>query len=296
MLPFRTPEVDDLPALRDICENYGTMGCDLNPVGIYIWREAYGIRVCFRDGFLLLAYFKPDGKPWGYSFPIGEGNPAELIDEIFADASERGCEAEFVMLTDAQAQKLSGLTRAGFTFSEVKAAEDYIYSCYDLCTLPGKKYHAKRNHISKFDRSYPDWSFTIINKENKSDALEVARLWDELRGENPEENEEFTAIRETLENYETLKIHGAILYVGDKPVAMTMGSKINRKTFDVMFEKALTEYEGSYAKINNEFAKTLVGFEFINREEDMGLESLRKSKLSYHPVVVLRRFRGVRNA
>ena len=70
---------------------------------------------------------------------------------------------------------------------------------------------------------------------------------------------------------------------------------MNINTFDVTFEKALTQYDGAYAKINNEFVKTLVGFEFINREEDLGLESLRKSKLSYHPVVILKRYNGVRN-
>lgn len=91
-------------------------------------------------------------------------------------------------------------------------------------------------------------------------------------------------------------MHGGVLYADSAPVAMTMGSLINRSTFDVIFEKALTDYEGSYAKINNEFAKTLVGFEFINREEDMGIDSLRKAKLSYHPVVVLKRFSGVKNA
>ena len=86
----------------------------------------------------------------------------------------------------------------------------------------------------------------------------------------------------------------SILYVDETPAAFAIGSRINQNTFDVSFEKGLVEYEGVYSKINNEFAKTLIGFEFINREEDMGIESLRKSKLSYHPVVILKRFKGVK--
>lgn len=125
--------------------------------------------------------------------------------------------------------------------------------------------------------------------------MRLQKKWCEAKNIDPYTNEEFKAIEEAVENYELLKLHGGILYVEDKPVAMTMGCEINQKTFDVIFEKALVEYDGVYAKINNEFAKTLVGFEFINREEDMGIESLKQSKLSYNPVVILKRYMGVRN-
>lgn len=83
---------------------------------------------------------------------------------------------------------------------------------------------------------------------------------------------------------------GAVLYVEDKPVAMTLGSEISQNVYDVNFEKALREYDGVYAVINNEFAKTLTKYKYINREEDMGLEGLRKAKLSYNPVIILDRY------
>ena len=54
--------------------------------------------------------------------------------------------------------------------------------------------------------------------------------------------------------------------------------------------QALREYDGIYAVINNEFAKTLTRYEYINREEDMDIEGLRKAKLSYHPAIILDRF------
>ena len=85
-------------------------------------------------------------------------------------------------------------------------------------------------------------------------------------------------------------VKGAVLYVDSKPVAMTLGSEISPKVYDINFEKALREYDGVYAVINNEFAKTLTQYEYINREEDMGLEGLKKSKLSYNPVIILDRW------
>ncbi len=294
MLDFKTPVLDDLAYIRKLCENYGTMGCDFNTANIYIWRNKYNIKICIFDGFLVLAYFR-GGKPWGYCFPIGEGDPTSAVAEIFKDAKHRQIEANFVMLTSAQKQKLVEITGYKFSFKELLGDEDYIYRNYDLSILPGKRFHAKRNHISKFNRSYPNWSFVCIKKENKRDALKVAEKWCKSRDINPHTNEEYKAIGEALENYDQLKMHGGILYVEDEPAAMTMGCEINKKTFDVIFEKALVEYEGVYAKVNNEFVKTLVGFEFINREEDMGIESLRQAKLSYHPVVILKRYSGVKN-
>ncbi|MCH5304300.1 MAG: DUF2156 domain-containing protein [Ruminococcus sp.] len=294
MLDFKTPKKDDVPYIRKICQNYGTMGCDFNAANIFLWRNKYNAKICIYCGFLVLAYFR-DNAPWGYCFPVGEGDPTAVIAEIFKDAKQRGIEARFVMLTDAQKEKLVEITGYEYSFEELLSDEDYIYCNYDLTILPGQKYHAKRNHISKFNRKYPNWRFSMITKDNKSDALKVAEKWCKNKEINPYINEEFSVISEALDNYEFLQMHGGILYVEDEPVAMTMGCSINQKTFDVIFEKALVEYDGAFSKVNNEFAKTLVGFEFINREEDMGLESLRKAKLSYHPAVILKRYIGVRN-
>lgn len=296
MLNFREPRKEDIPTLRKLYEKYGTMGCDCNPANIFLWRKKYNIKISTTNGFLVKAYFNKDDKtPWGYCFPIGDGNIKAAIDDIFEDAKQRKCKPNFVMLTSAQKEKLIEITDDNYSFKELRGDEDYIYTNYDLATLPGKKYHSKRNHISKFDRLYPNWRFKVMNKDNFSDAMEVVDKWCHSNNIDTKTYEEYYAITETFKHYDLLKMHGGILYVDNTPVAMTMGSSINLSTFDVSFEKALVQYEGSYAKVNNEFVKTLVGFEFINREEDMGIESLRKSKLSYHPVVILQRFSGERN-
>lgn len=295
MLNFREPRAEDIAVLSKLYEKYGTMGCDCNPANIFLWRKKYNIKIAVTNGFLVKAYFTDNSTPWGYCFPIGEGDLMAAIDDIFEDAAQRNCKLKFVMLTEAQKEKLIELTDNNYSFTELIGDEDYIYTNYDLTTLPGKKYHGKRNHISKFNRLYPNWRFEIINQSNQKDAMTVVNKWCNNNNIDTDDYEEYSAIKEAFENYKLLKLHGGILYVDNKPVAMTMGSGINLTTFDVSFEKALVEYEGSYAKINNEFAKTLVGFEFINREEDMNIESLRKSKLSYHPAVILKRFSGERN-
>ena len=160
-----------------------------------------------------------------------------------------------------------------------------------LPVLPGKKFHAKRNHISKFYRTYGDDArFITLDKSNLDLALKVAANWCAENGEDPRDNGEYKVIKKACGCFYELGLHGAVLTVDGKPVAMTMGCAISPVCFDVMFEKALREYDGVYAVINNEFAKTLTGYTYINREEDMELEGLRKAKLSYNPTIIYDRF------
>ena len=74
-------------------------------------------------------------------------------------------------------------------------------------------------------------------------------------------------------------------------MAFTYGAPINDSTFDVCVEKADTAYEGAYAMINQEFVNHLPEqYRYINREEDLGIEGLRKAKLSYMPHQVLMKY------
>lgn len=103
---------------------------------------------------------------------------------------------------------------------------------------------------------------------------------------------EYCAINRAFYNFDTLGMFGGVLYVNDEPVAMTAASRINDKVCDVNFEKALN-FDGAYAMINNCFAQTYTDYELLNREEDMGIEGLRKAKLSYYPERVLTRYAAI---
>lgn len=295
MLDFKSPTVEDYQQLKYYYKNYGSIGCDCNPANTIVWGKKYNIKICFKDNFLIRAIFDKNNKPFGYCYPMGNGDEKAILELIFEDANDRNAQCNFAMLTNDQCEKLVSLTGVEYSFKELTGDEDYIYNFNDLACLPGKKYQKKRNHISKFNRNYHNWSFEIINDKNKKDAMVVVDKWCQNNKIDISTYDEYYAIKKTFENYDLFKIHGGILYVDKTPVAMTMGAAVNRDVFDVSFEKALVEYDGSYAKINNEFSKTLVGFKYINREEDLGIESLRKAKLSYYPEIILKRFMGVIN-
>ncbi|MBQ4129652.1 MAG: DUF2156 domain-containing protein [Ruminococcus sp.] len=288
MLDFYTPTLSDISWINKITQKSGQIGCDISFATTYLWRKKYDIRVAIYKNTLYKAYFSADGV-MGYSFPIGELSPKEALDALLLDAKERKVKPLIGMLNRTNAEILSHLYPDMFEFVEERDSADYIYSRENLALLQGKKYHAKRNHISKFMRNNPDWSYKELSAENIEDAYFVAHKW---HMQNDSDKAELEAIREALDCFEELSLFGGVLYVNERPVAMTIGSKINDSVCDVNFEKAV-DVDGAYAVINNEFAKAHSEFLQFNREEDLGLEGLRKSKLSYNPDKILMKYTAI---
>lgn len=289
MINFKQLEKSQIEEYKKYYDYSTGLGCELSVLNAYLWRNEFNIKFAVVDETLIRAYFKDDGSVWGYCLPTGK-NVRGAMDEIFADADERGIKPHIVLLTTAQRAFLETMYPSKFNYVRSPENQDYIYYSKDLATLAGKKFHAKRNHISRFYRKYTDTCFKTLDNSNKQDAMQVVYDWCKENNINQSTYGELEVIKEALENFEEFKMNGAILYVENRPVAMTLGSEITERVFDVNFEKALREYDGAYAVINNAFAKTLTRYEYINREEDMGIEGLRKAKLSYNPIIILDRY------
>ena len=157
----------------------------------------------------------------------------------------------------------------------------------DLAELKGKRFQPKRNHINRFLSDHPDVTVLPLSDETLPDAKALADRWHQRRSEEEDAGMELVALNRAFAHWKELGMEGLVLYVGNQVVAMTMGSRLSDDTFDVHFEKADLDYAGAYAVINRAFARHIRDkypeVKFLNREEDMGIEGLRKAKLSYHP-------------
>ena len=323
MINFKAPELSDRAAAANAVADSGYIGSDASFANIFLLRQKYGTQIALQDGFLF-RYYNGVGSRRGYAFPLGEGDAGAALALIVEDAHKSGRPLEFCLVDEPRAQilreyfKTAGANGAEppLHFTENRGDSDYIYSAESLATLAGNQYKKKRNHVSRFNRTYSDYEIRPIAPENYADALSVEKSWlnIETLGESSDtdcectcecreaawaersEDEksrlsEYCAIREALEHFDALGRKGAVLYIGGAPAGMTMASEILPGVWDTHFEKVIDEYavNGGYAIINKLFAERLVaaGARLINREEDIGLEGLRKAKLSYYPQTIL---------
>ena len=324
MLLFRPPLLTDRDAAAKAVAESGYIGSDAGFANVYLLRKKYSTRIALRDGFLF-RYYEGQGSRRGYAFPLGAGALSKALELIAEDARESGRPLEFCLVDEPRAQILQEYfnTKAGANsaepalhFENNRGDSDYIYSAESLAKLSGSDYRKKRNHISRFTRTYGQFELRAMTPANIADALEIEKRWLNDDGETALENTdcetpcdcveaalaersedeksrmaEYCAIVEALENFDALGMKGGVLYVEGKPVGMTIASEIAPGVWDIHFEKVIGEYadNGGYAVINKLFAEHLVaaGATLINREEDIGLEGLRKAKLSYYPQTIL---------
>lgn len=281
MLEFRPPALADKERIDAFAAQSGQIGCDVTFANTYLWREHYNVQVAFTDDSYYKCYLRNEGVA-GYSFPMTTGDIRAAVDRILDDARERGIKPRIGLLNDANAAALCEMYGDRITLTENRDSFDYLYRREDLADLAGKKYHAKRNHISRFLRNYENYSVKEICESSCADVLHIAQAWQN----GAEDTGELAIIRDALTHFDVLGLFGLLLYVDGRPIAFSVGSAINDRVCDINFEKAV-EIDEAYAVINNAFAKRFDTFELFNREEDMGLEGLRKSKLSYHPAFLL---------
>ena len=296
MLEWSIPEAEDEDWINSCIAVSGTMASDASFANIYLLRNKYSTKISRYKDFIIRKY-SGKGARCGYTFPLGKGDVAKALAEIEKDAKECGERLQFAFVTEEQKEVLENAMPARFCYSSDAGDSDYIYLRSELASLSGKAFHKKKNHFSKFVRTYPDYKYYEIGACNIYDAQKVADAWyyEHLQDEDASQLAEYRAIKEALDNFEELGLIGGIIYVNDSPCAMTIASKINENTVDVHFEKAVGEYalNGGYAAINKLFSEKLDGVTWLNREEDIGIEGLRKAKLSYRPKIMLKKYSAV---
>ena len=287
MIDWKEITLADKTAIEDkICAS-GCHGADYSFANLFIWRKAYKPLIAFCGDRLLV------GMPqWSvYAYPKGDGDVKGSIELLLDEAHGRGEKLVIRGLTDKTLQEFLPLYGDRFEIEEDRDNADYIYSVEKLCELPGRHLSSKRNHIKHFERN-GEWELVPVTEDTGSARAFVDEFYREKN--DPELADEAGAIEEMFNNYEALGFIGGLLYQKGEPVAFTAGTKLDNEVFDTHFEKALPGVEGAYTMINREFAR-LVHERFpeilyFNREEDMGIEGLRRAKESYHPDILLMKY------
>lgn len=286
MLEFRKPAIEDKQWV-DACFKYAnSFNCEYTFGNLFIWSASYYTTICKYKDFLMCRWGRNNN--YSYSVPIGNGDFKDAVLQIIDDAKSFGKNAVIYGVTENYKKLLDKYFPNAFSYKYDDGYNDYIYSVEKMAQLKGKKYHGKRNHITNFKKNNPDWSFEILNKDNINECIELHTKWIKEHEDDPDYSFEFEAVLNAFENYEKLGFEGGLIRVNGQVIAYTMGERHSDRLFVTHFEKAPADMQGAYPIINQEFTKNcLMEYEFVNREEDLGLEGLRKAKQSYYPEIFL---------
>lgn len=291
---FKKPLVGDKIWIKKIFNFENNINSDSSLGTLFLWSDVFDVKICNFNNILL----KKHGNL--YEFPKGYTSKADLknaLENLIYNAKINRYEKFKISgILSKEVLKLQEIFKDKFEIIKKRNDFEYIYKSKDLALLNGKKYHSKKNHITKFSKLY-NWTCKYINLNNKEKYIRFFEKWfseHNFDGKNIYENSEYKAIRKAFDLYKELELVGISIEIDDKIVACSIGEKINDKAFLIHFEKALSDYSEAYSVINNEFAKILFKkFEFINREEDLGIEGLRKAKLSYKPIDFIYKYDAV---
>jgi hypothetical protein len=251
--------------------------------GLYLFRDTYDYRVSLLDGDRLIITGTKGGTRF-FMLPCGfPDSDDRIVEELF------GTYDYLKGLSEANADPVRvRLEQIGLDIVEDRDNFDYLYLRDDLASLSGRKYHKKRNHVNAFINNY-EYDERPLKTSQIDDARRVLEQWHEGRTEP----DDYTAATEALDLFELLELKGYIVYVDGEPAAYTFGEPLMRgRSFVVHFEKAVDSYRGIYQFINKAFATILPRhYTYINREQDLGDEGLRQSKMTYRPCGFVKKYR-----
>ena len=254
-----------------------------------MWRDFFETEYAIENGHLYLKV-KYLTNQTAFTPPRGDF-PEEDLSKIIEYCKGMNILPVLCAVSEGRMNEIRELFPSSRVYTD-RAWSDYLYNADEIVNLAGRRFSGQRNHINKFRKEYENWSFEPIADENR---VELHSFLEEFDSENVKEssayNEGNVKTLEVVDNMAKYRQFGGVLRVNGDIVGMSIGEIVGDTLF-VHVEKSKKEIQGSYPMLMNQFARAFVteGVQYINREEDDGVEGLRASKLSYHPVALLDKY------
>ena len=287
---FKEIDIRSKQELDPYFERVDYEACEYCFSTLYMWQHVYKTGYYIGEDFAVLV-----GEYEGDSFSIlplaSKDKLPKVIDFVLKYFKKENKKIYFRGVTKEVVKVLKEKYPDRFEYIEERDLFDYIYDGENLRSLQGKKNQKKRNHLNYFLKEYDGrYEYKSLKKENFAECLALIKEWVSNKEENYEfdegMDEELLGIKKIFKDYDILedKVRVSGIYIDGRLEAFTMGELLNKNMALVHIEKANPDIRGLYPYINQQFiVNEFEDVEFVNREEDLGIEGLRKAKLSYHP-------------
>lgn len=294
-LEFKKIEVNSIHEMLPFYAMRHNMTCDSVFLESYVWKDYYNVRYAIWENKALLWLMENEGRCFS-AMPLcrEEDLPGAFaaIEEYFNE--ELGYPL-VINLADEYAVKYLNLPEDKYLVEEQVDSRDYLYNGDAMRSLAGKKLHKKKNRVNAFKREYEGrYEYRRLCCSDSHDVWVFLDRWRQQKGEEVEEHLDYEVkgIHDILKNCSEFSIHMGGVYIDGQMEAFTIGSYNPVEHMAVIhIEKANPEINGLYQFINQQFLiEEFPEAEWVNREDDMGLEGLRKAKMTYYPADYARKY------
>jgi len=283
MLEFSALTLAKASGLKPLLTHSYSRLCDYVFATVLLWRDMWPLDFAVFDKTVFMRIEVTEGQK-GYMLPVGGDlmRSFEVLDSF--------CPGEKLFYNVPQIEIEAIRKHYDIVSVEtIGSGGDYIYDAASMAALSGRKLHGQRNHANYFERT---WKYRF---ENITDAnVDDVKAFIKSKAVTASSELFFEGNRKTFELLDNLDIYGftsLALYAQDEIVGFTFGSLLG-DTLYVTIEQADRDYRGAYPVLASNFVSRHLdaGAVFVNREDDLGDEGLRRSKLAWHPCEIVERF------
>lgn len=285
---FRNVTVEDIPMLRRWFGMYPSRSCDFTVGGVLIWTAFYNYKIAEFCDSLLITGFDPDSGKQIFYQPPGPISPDRY--KKIADEYCRETGTEYVMLYPEERHVESTAEIPEEEPGYIRNMMEYLYEVERFASFGGKKMEKKRCHLHYFLNNFTPYEVEEINESNIDDLITFTLAFELSHSDSQLAQYEATQIVDLLRVYGKYPFIGIALRKDGRIIGYSFGECVG-DTFSVHAEKGDIYYRGIYQALSSLMAQKVMQdypqVKYLNREDDMGMESLRQSKLSYHPSLVI---------
>jgi len=279
---FKTLGIEDKALFDNFLREDRPRISEMTFTNLFIWRRRFRPVWKEKEGCLIVVFQPEGGQAYGLP-PVGKGDKPKALAALCAELA--GVSEQIQVRRADEEFVAAHVDRSLYTCIPDRNNSDYVYLTQDLVNLSGNKYHRKKNHLNQFLKRYES-EYKPLDAELVGQVLEMQESWCQMREcvENPDLLAEDFAVREALAFFGDLDYQGGAILIDSRVEAFSLGEALNEDTAVIHIEKANSAVQGIYTAINQMFCREAwSGFTYVNREQDMGVEGLRKAKESYYP-------------
>lgn len=287
--------LSDYNKIKPYLDDANYEGYNSNFVTMMMWDHEYEIFYEIKDNFMIMLHTYMNEKFFAMPFCKPEYYQ-EALEYMMEYANQHNFLFRIDLAVEKSKQLIQDLYGDKFLYLHNEDFDDYIYSKSSLETLSGKKMQKRRNHFNAFLKENPNYVYKEIEDSDIDNVLQCLKKWDFARRIEESVISEYIGIVYLLVHRHELNIKTGCIYINNKLEAFIIGSPLKHNTVQIHVEKANKDIRGLYVAIGKFFLEqNFEGYEFVNREEDMGLETLRKAKQMLHPIKMLKKYTIVLN-